>query len=109
MPNSDRLNGDRPNSNGNSMAQEPINSGAGGSDHPRLPHNGLYMEVNQVQKQPPSDYENRLADAIEAAFKNGAHELPALVTALNASGVAAPDGSPWNVDTFAAVMASLNA
>jgi hypothetical protein len=98
-----------PNSNGNSMAEEPINSGAGGSDHPRLPHNGLTMEVNQVQKQPPTAYENRLGDAIEDAFRNGVRELPDLVAALNASGVPAPDGSPWNVDTFQATMASLNA
>lgn len=91
------------------MAQEPINSGAGGSDHPRLPHNGLTMEVNQVQKRPPTEYENRLADAIEAAFRNGAHELPRLVAALNEAGMPDPDGNPWNPETFEAIMARLNA
>ncbi len=86
-----------------------INSGAGGSDHPRLPHNGLFMEVHQVQKQPPSEYENRLGDSIEDAFRNGIREMPDLVAALNAKGVPDPKGGAWTVETFESTLATLNA
>jgi hypothetical protein len=95
-----------------SMGQDQpktINSGAGGGDHPRLPHNGLSMEVHQVQKQPPTAYENRLGDAIEDAFRNGIREMPALVADLNAKGVPDPKGAPWKVETFESTLAALNA
>lgn len=54
-----------------------------------------YLVARQAQTAAPTDYENLLADAIEAAFADGVWELPALVARLNADGVRAPDGTAW--------------
>lgn len=82
-------------------------SGAGGSHHPRLPPNGLSLEQNQMRTAPPTAYETRLGDALEAAFAAGHHALPALVSALNADGVTDPDGAAWTEASFQTVMAQL--
>lgn len=84
-----------------------VPSGAGGSHHARLPHNGLSIEPVQSRTRPPSAYENRLGDALETAFAEGHHALPALVAALNAQGVTDPDGAAWTEKSFEAAMAAL--
>lgn len=66
-----------------------------------------WLEPHQARKRPPTDYENLLGDAIEAAFAAGAWELPALVARLNADGIRMPDGSAWTEASFKAVMAEL--
>lgn len=86
---------------------ETVSSGAGGGDHPRLPHNGLYLEEWQSRTRDPTPYEARLGDALEDAFRNGVHDLPALVETLNRDGVPAPDGGPWTEDGFVAAMREL--
>ncbi|MGE5145361.1 MAG: recombinase-like helix-turn-helix domain-containing protein, partial [Candidatus Eiseniibacteriota bacterium] len=35
----------------------------------------LYCNPVQAQRRPPTDYENRLGDALEAAFADGIHDL----------------------------------
>ena len=80
--------------------EAPVSSGAGGGDHPRLPHNGLSIEPWQFRKATPTDYEDRLSGALEAAFAEGIHELPALVAALNEAGLQTPDGETWTADNF---------
>lgn len=88
-------------------ASETVNSGAGGGDHPRLPPNGLFLEEWQSRTREPTDYEQRLGDALEEAFRNGIHDLPDLVQTLNRDGVLAPDGAAWTEDGFVAAMRDL--
>ena len=84
-----------------------VNSGAGGGDHPRLPHNGLFLKEWQSRTREPTPYETRLGDALEDAFRKGIHDLPKLVETLNNDGVPAPDGAPWTEEGFVAAMREL--
>lgn len=88
-------------------AEAPVSSGAGGGDHPRLPHNGLSIEPWQFRTAAPTDYEDRLGDALEAAFAAGVHELPDLAAALNEAGLRTPDGEAWTEANFPAAMKRL--
>ena len=101
------VDGDTPAVSGVQPPGGEVPSGAGGSHHTRLPHNGLNLEANQSRPAPPTAYEIRLGDALEAAFAAGHHELPALVGALNAEGVTDPDGATWTEASFQTVMARL--
>src|SRR5690606_3105935 len=38
----------------------------------------LYYNPFQARRREPTDYENRLGDALEAAFADGVHDLPRL-------------------------------
>ena len=87
--------------------EAPVSSGAGGGDHPRLPHNGLSIEPRQFRKATPTGYEDRLSGVLEAAFAEGIHELPALVAALNEAGLQTPDGEAWTADNFPPAMQRL--
>ncbi len=60
----------------------------------------LYLEPVQFRTAPPTDYENALGDALEAAFADGIDALEPLVARLNEAGVHAPDGAPWTPETF---------
>lgn len=86
-----------------------INSGAGGGDHPRLPHNGLYMEQFQARIEEPTSYEMTLGSALEEIFGQGMHDLPEIVAALNAQGLKTPEGAPWTEENFANSMERLGA
>lgn len=88
-------------------AEGAIPSGAGGSHHPRLPPNGLYLDGAQTRTHAPTPWEQQLGDALEAAFKAGQHGLPQVVAALNAAGVPAPGGDGWDEASFQAVMKRL--
>ena len=87
--------------------QQYINSTAGGSDIPRLAHNGLYLEPNQSRNDEPTPYENKLADAIEKAYAENIQELGPLVEKLNELGTSDPDGRPWTQQSFVGVMLEL--
>ena len=87
--------------------QQYINSTAGGSDIPRLAHNGLYLEPNQSRDSEPTPYENRLADAIEKAYAEKIQELGPIVQRLNELGTADPDGNPWTQQSFVEVVREL--
>ena len=63
--------------------------------------------VWQTRAAPPSEYENRLGDALVECFGAGIEELDALVARLNAMGVQAPDGTPWTAASFEREMARL--
>jgi hypothetical protein len=67
----------------------------------------LYNETHQSRKAEPTAYENQLGDAIERAFASGLHDLHDLVTHLNRSGPAAPNGQAWTPDSFQQAMARL--
>ena len=63
----------------------------------------------QSTARPPSEWENDLGDAIEAAFADGCCDLADLVSRLNDSGVRPRDRSAWTAETFAAAMRELGA
>ena len=90
-----------------SSAGGEIDSGAGGGDHPRLPHNGLYMEQWQAGDGKAGPYEQSLGDALEDVFGRGIRDLTGVVAALNEKGLSTPDGGVWTEENFAAVMDKL--
>jgi hypothetical protein len=61
----------------------------------------------QAAHRAATDYETHLGNAIEAAFADGAWELPALVARLNADCIRAPDGAEWTEQSFQSVIARL--
>ncbi|HEV7370750.1 recombinase-like helix-turn-helix domain-containing protein [Arenibaculum sp.] len=69
----------------------------------------LRLEPRQAATRLPSDWENDLADVVEAAFAAGAWELDALVERLNASRVRPPGSPAWTPAIFTAVMKDLGA
>ncbi|MBY0338869.1 MAG: hypothetical protein K2X11_19800 [Acetobacteraceae bacterium] len=65
------------------------------------------LDPHQSRTRSYTDWEMALADAIEAAFGRGHHELPALVAALNASRVRPRQGGEWTEANFTALMREL--
>jgi hypothetical protein len=65
--------------------------------------------AHQTIDAPQTAYQNALADALEKIFSGGTHDLPAVIGALNATSVKAPDGAPWTEQSFRAVMAKFGA
>ena len=63
----------------------------------------------QHRAEPPSEFEDRLGDALEVIFDRGIEELPELVRQLNACGSRDRGGAPWTEDTFQAEMRRLGA
>ena len=68
---------------------------------------GVANVVWQTRAAPPSEFENRLGDALVACFAAGVDQLDALVARLNEMGVRAPDGTRWTAATFEREMARL--
>lgn len=68
-----------------------------------------YLEPHQARTREPTEYENMLASAIEAAFGAGVWDLPGLVARLNADAIRTPQGEPWTEDRYRAVMKTLGA
>jgi len=64
--------------------------------------------VWQTRAAPPSEYENRLGDALVECFAAGIEDLSALVARLNELGVQAPNGTPWTAASFEREMARLS-
>ena len=60
----------------------------------------LYLEPVQSRTAAPTDYENALGDALEAAFADGIDALAPLVARLNETGVRAPNGEAWTPEMF---------
>ena len=61
----------------------------------------------QHRARPPSEHEDRLADALTAIFGDEVYDLPGIATQLNEAGVANPGSGPWTEDAFAAAMREL--
>lgn len=68
-----------------------------------------YLDAHQSRSREPTPWETSLAGALEAAFGQGHHELPALVAALNASRVRPREGGAWTEQNFRALMRELGA
>ena len=71
--------------------------------------NGEENIIWQTRDHAATDYENRLGDALEAAFESGADSPAEMAAHLNGQGVHAPDGSAWTADSFESVMRELGA
>ena len=61
----------------------------------------------QTRARAPSEYEEQLADALTDLFAGEIYELAGIVDALNAGGVADPDGAPWTAESFPFFMKQL--
>lgn len=66
-----------------------------------------YLEPHQSRTAPSTEFEDRLGDAIEAAYAEGIHHLDGVLARLNSSGPPAPTGDSWTADNFTALMAEL--
>jgi hypothetical protein len=63
--------------------------------------------VWQTRVAPPTEYENALGDALQKIFAEQVHDLPGIVSRLNATAVRAPGGAAWTEEIFTAEMARL--
>ena len=54
-----------------------------------------YLNPHQSRRRPLTQYDMKLAGAIEEIFGRGTHDLAGLLAELNAANVVAPDGKPW--------------
>lgn len=67
-----------------------------------------FLEPHQAQTAVPTDFENRLGDAIESAYAAGIHDLDGVVAYLEEQGPPPPAGGSWSTDSFTALMAELD-
>lgn len=84
-----------------------INSGAGGGNHPRLPHNGLFLQQWQAGTGDAGIYEMALGDALEKIFGRGVHDLPRVTDSLNEMGIKTPQGEDWTEENYPEIMEGL--
>jgi hypothetical protein len=63
----------------------------------------------QTRADPPTAYENALAEALQTIFADEVYDLPGIVRRLNDAQVAPPGGQAWTEENFAAEMARLGA
>lgn len=63
--------------------------------------------VFQTRGAPLTDFEDRLAESLMAAFSQGASELSEVVQAMNAGGGVDDQGQAWTEDRLEAVLESL--
>jgi hypothetical protein len=63
----------------------------------------------QHRAEPPSEFENRLGDALEQIFGKGIEELGPIVDELNKGGYRDRAGKPWTEASFQAEMKRLGA
>jgi hypothetical protein len=63
----------------------------------------------QHRAEPPSEFENRLGDALEAIFAAGVDDLPGVVEALNRAALRDRAGHPWTEASFQAEIRRLGA
>ena len=96
---------------GSNQRATPAGAAQRGSIDPpqRAVGGGAENLIWQTRDHAPTEYENRLADAIEAGFEAGADSAAAMAEQLNGRGVHAPDGAPFSADSFAALMRELGA
>lgn len=79
--------------------------GKGSIEIPRKVENIVW----QTRAAAPSEYENKLGDALVECFAAGIVKIEPLVERLNAMGVLGPDGGSWTPASFEREMARLGA
>jgi hypothetical protein len=65
--------------------------------------------VWQSRAAPPTESENRLADALQRIFAEAIYDLPGIVARLNQAGPAGPGGALWTEASLVAELARLGA
>ncbi len=63
----------------------------------------------QTRAAPPTEFENRLGDALERVFDDGAETPAQVVARLNAMAFPDAEGRPWTEASFREAMARLGA
>jgi hypothetical protein len=63
----------------------------------------------QTRPAPLTDYENALADALQAIFAEEVYDLAGIVHRLNERKIASPANDAWTEELFTAEMARLGA
>lgn len=63
----------------------------------------------QTRAAPPTEFENRLAEALERVFGRGIEALHEIVQALNAEGSRDAQGLPWTEASFQETLRRLGA
>jgi hypothetical protein len=63
--------------------------------------------VWQTRAREPNEYEQRMVQALERVFGQGAQELHDVVSQLNALGVYEESGHAWTEESFRTAMAAL--
>ena len=61
----------------------------------------------QTRAAPPTEFENRLGDALERVFASGACQLAEVVARLNEMQSFDADGKPWTQASFQEAMSRL--
>ena len=61
----------------------------------------------QNRAEPPSPFEDRIADALEKIFAKGIDELAGVVRELNQAAIRDRDGNAWTEESFQAEMERL--
>ena len=74
-------------------------------DRIREPENRVW----QTRTHSQTEFERRLADALERAFADGVTDLATLVDQLNSDGVRDEENREWTKKSFRAMMARLGA
>jgi hypothetical protein len=59
-----------------------------------------HLQPRQASPNAPTQYDLKLAGAIEEIFGTGRHDLVSLVDGLNELGVPAPGGDVWTPESF---------
>lgn len=63
----------------------------------------------QTRAAPPTEFENRLGDALETIFAGGAQELAEVVAGLNGMQLFDAEGRPWTEASFQEILKRLGA
>ena len=63
----------------------------------------------QTRTRAPTGYDLALIQALETVMSDGTHDLPGIVSGLNARGSRTEDGALWTEANFAAEMKRLSA
>jgi len=81
---------------------EPNKGGSSNIEHPQAVENIVW----QTRPAELTPFENELADALQAIFRDGVEALPDIVSRLNRSPVRHPDGN-WTEQNYQSLMARL--
>jgi len=65
--------------------------------------------IHQTRSSSPTEFENRLSEALTEIFGADIDQLPKVIAKLNEMGVQAPYGAAWTEDSFQAEMKRLGA
>lgn len=87
------------------LREQPVDNPKGSIERPGEAPNIPW----QTRSAAPSEYENRLGDALEQVFDAGATALEEIVAGLNARGFPTADDQPWTVERFTETMRALAA